>query len=85
MVSGMDDEATPRSPRTVKLALAAALAVGATLVGVGVGGLAGVDRQLEAATPLQGQTRVVNEGDAKRGDCPADEAGKPREKQSRKL
>ena len=85
MVSGMDDEATPRSPRTVKLALAAALAVGATLVGVGVGGLAGVDRQLEAATPKQGDTRVVNEGDAKRGDCPADRDHEPPAKQSRKL
>lgn len=81
MVRGMDDEATSRRPRTVKLALGAALAVGATLVGVGIGGLTGVDRQLEAATPNQGETRVVGDpGD--RGDCPAD---KPRAKDSRKL
>jgi len=82
MVKGMDEDATPRSPRTVKIALAAALAVGAALVGVGVGGLAGVDRQLEAATPQQGETRVVKDGDARRGDCPDD---KPHPKQSRKL
>jgi hypothetical protein len=83
MVNGMEDEATPRSPRTVKIALAAALAMGATLVGVGVGGFVGVDRQLEAATPKQGETRVVGD-DGHRGDCPAD-ADKPRAKQSRKL
>ena len=75
MVSGM----------RVKLALAAALATGTALVGVGVGGLVGVDRQLEAATPQQSETRVVSDGDGKRGDCPADEADKPRAKQSRKL
>jgi hypothetical protein len=84
MVSGMDDDPTRRSPRTVKIALVTALAAGATLVGVGVGGMAGVDRQLEAATPQQGETRVVSEGDGKRGDCPAD-ADKPHPKQSRKL
>jgi hypothetical protein len=71
----------------VKLALAAALATGVALVGAGVGGLVGVDRQLEAATPAQGDgdTRVVSEGDAKRGDCPADKPDKPQPKQSRKL
>ena len=68
MVSGM----------RVKLALAAALATGTALVGVGVGGLVGVDRQLEAATPQQSETRVVSEGDGKRGDCPADKADQPR-------
>jgi len=66
----------------VKLAVAAALVAGTGLVGVGVGGLVGVDRQLEAATPQQGETRVVKDGDAGRGDCPAD---KPHPKQSRKL
>ena len=84
MVSGMDDDPTRRSPRTVKIALVTALAAGAALVGLGVGGLAGVDRQLEAATPQQGQTRVVKDEDSKRGDCPAD-ADKPHAKQSRKL
>lgn len=69
----------------IKLALAAALATGVALVGAGVGGLVGVDRQLEAATPSQGDTRVVSEGDAKRGDCPADKQDKPQPKQSRKL
>lgn len=58
----------------VKLALAAALATGTALVGLGVGGLVGVDRQLEAATPQQGQTRVVKDQDRPgRGDCPAHE------------
>ena len=80
----MDDEATPGSPRSARFALAAAVAVGAALVGVGVGGLVGVDRQLEAATPQDAKTRVVSEGDGHRGDCPAD-ADKPRPKQSRKL
>jgi len=69
----------------IKLALAAALATGVALVGAGVGGLVGVDRQLEAATPQQGDTRVVSEGDGKRGDCPADKPDKPQPKQSRKL
>ena len=45
----------------VKLALAAALVTGTALVGVGVGGFVGVDRQLEAATPKQGETRVVGD------------------------
>ena len=75
MVSGM----------RVKLALATALATGTALVGVGVGGLVGVDRQLEAATPKQGDTRVVNQDDAKRGDCPANRDREPPAKQSRKL
>lgn len=82
MVKAMDDEPGSGSPRTVKVAVAGALGLGAALVGIGVGGMAGVDRQLQAATPKQGQTRVVSEGDAKRGDCPA---AKPRPKQSRKL
>ena len=69
----------------VKLALATALATGTALVGIGVGGLVGVDRQLEAATPQQGDTRVVNQDDAKRGDCPADRDHEPPAKQSRKL
>ncbi len=69
----------------IKLALAAALATGVALVGAGVGGLVGVDRQLEAATPQQGDTRVVSEGDATRGDCPADKPVKPQPKHSRKL
>lgn len=67
----------------VKLALATAVVTGTALVGVGVGGFVGVDRQLEAATPKQGETRVVGDrGD--RRDCPAD-ADKPGPKQSRKL
>ncbi len=61
----------------VKLALAAALATGTALVGVGVGGLVGVDRQLEAATPPRSETRVVSDGDHKRGDCPADKSREP--------
>ncbi len=52
-----------------KLALVAVLASGVGLVGAGVGGLVGVDRQLEAATPDQGQTRAVGGR-----DCPADKA-----------
>jgi hypothetical protein len=68
----------------VKLALAAALVTGTALVGVGVGGFVGVDRQLEAATPKQGQTRVVDDHGDRRGDCPAD-ADKPPARQSRKL
>ena len=76
MVKGMRIKARPGS---------AALASGVALVGAGVGGLVGVDRQLEAATPKQGDTRVVSDGDAKRGDCPADKPDKPQPKQSSKL
>ena len=63
----------------VKLALATALVTGTALVGVGVGGFVGVDRQLEAATPKQGKTRVVGD------DCPRDKHEQPPAKQSRKL
>ena len=85
MVSGMEDQATRRSPRTVRLAVVAALAAGATLFGAGVGGFVGVDRQLEAATPKQGETRVVGDGEAKSGDCPAERDDRPPAKQSRRL
>jgi hypothetical protein len=77
----MDGEETPGSSRPVKLALGAALATGAILVGIGVGGLTGVDRKLEAATPKQGQTRVVDDGK----NCPADKPDHERRKDSKQL
>ena len=63
-------DAEPTSGRSGRLAVATALVAGVAMVGAGLGGLVGVDRKLQAATPAR-EMRNVSDHPLRHRPCPA--------------
>ena len=65
----------PSTNRLHRLAVAALIAAGAGLLGLAVGGMAGVDGRLQAASAPPSVARLVVERDAPPGACAPHDAG----------